>query len=73
VVHAGKLTMSDALPKLAVLRGPLAIGVILLGLALGGRQAWGQEALPQDAADLRIAEALKQVSADRIRETTKSW
>ncbi len=60
--------MSDALLKITVLRDALAIGVILLGLTFGGRPAWGQEALPQVAADPRIAEALKQVSADRLRE-----
>jgi hypothetical protein len=60
--------MSDALPKLKVLRRPVWVGVILLGLTLGGRTSWGQEALPQNAADPRIAEALKQVSADRLRE-----
>ena len=60
--------MSDALPKRTVLRGTLTIGIILLGLMSGAPRASGQGALPQDAADPRIAEALKQVSADRVRE-----
>jgi hypothetical protein len=34
----------------------------------GAPRAWSQPALPQDAADPRIAEALKQVSVDRVRE-----
>ncbi len=60
--------MSDALPKRTVLRGTLTIGIILLGLMSGAPRAWSQRALPQDAADPRIAEALKQVSAAGIRE-----
>ena len=60
--------MTDALPKLSVLRDFFAIGAILLAFAVGGRLASGQEALPRNAADPRIVASLKQVSADRIRE-----
>lgn len=60
--------MSDALPKRTVLGGTLTIGIILLGLMSGAPRAWSQLALPQDAADPRIAEALKQVSAAGIRD-----
>lgn len=59
--------MPDALPRIAVSRGTLAIAIILLGLMFGAPRAWSQGALPQDA-DPRIVAALKQVSPDHIRE-----
>jgi peptidase M28-like protein len=59
--------MSDAIPKKTVLRRFVVFRGVLLTVLFSALGSWAQEGAPKNVADPKIAEAIKQVSADRLR------